>query len=714
MTLMRKRSNEAFKAYLLGDFERAGHLYQAADLPKKALRCFMKAGNLKAAASVETSLGLISEAAKHLVEGGFFLEAADLLATNRQFAKSARLYAKGGNLIMAASTARRTGDPGLAAGFEEEAGRYFEAGLLWREAGKPDKLLSSLAKALQQMPKKGAANPWEMDEWQERKALIAKLLFESRAFLRAAEVYEEMAQHEPAATCFEKAGLYLKAVQHYREANNLDKVAELAGKVQETPLDLRAAILAREGETAQAAEAYRAAGAPQKAASLLEEAGDFPAAARMWEEAREWEKAGNDHFKGGAFSESAAAFRKAQLWMLAADAYEKAGDFGAALQMAFDGGDWNRAYDLARAPGDRERLARLWQGIPGSSPQFPLAKLMLARAFVDSGKPLLARECLRELPSNAGGESPWVAYLRGRVSEALGELFEAAQYYREVLSRDLDFLDAEARLARCAAQRGTASDPDFGADEGETELCADRYLVFEPLAPHRGRPQFRGHDVILDEDVLLEWAHREAELSAGQKRNLAARAKAARALRNPNVVPILDLVRHGDAWVLVQSYPSGPDLAEWVRSAHWSGSSLAERARLAVEMASGLDGAHRAGLVHGSLGPDEIVMARGTVPQVRGLVHTGPGPGDAGEAGPPSDPAGDIKAFGLLGWLLFTGEEVQGMSEGALGALGAERGLPAALGRLLAQCMSESPEVRPASMGSVMRTLLRATTNPSI
>jgi len=454
---MRSRSSEAFKAYLLGDFEGAGHLYQAAGQPKKAIRSFMKAGNLRAAASVEASMGLIAEAAKHLVDGGGYLEAAALLAEHRQFAKAAKLYSKGGNLIMAATTARRTGDPGLAAGFEEEAGRYFEAGLLWREAGKRDKVLLNFERALQQMPSKGRTNPWDLDEWQERKTLIARTFEESKAFARAAEVFEEMGQHDPAARSFEKAGLFLKALAHYKEANNLEKVGELVGRVRETPLDMQAEILARKGDAARAAEAYAAAGAPQKAAALLDEAGDHVGAARIWDELREWEKAGNDYFRGGAYAEAGASFRKGQLWALAADAYEKAGDLSAALRMAYDGGEWNRAYDLARDPGDRKDLVRLWQSIPSSSPQFPLAKLMLARSFVDLDRPLLARECLRDLPADAGGDNPWVAYIRGRVAEALGEPSEAAQYYREVLSRDLDFQDAEVRLEMIEARRDSNS-----------------------------------------------------------------------------------------------------------------------------------------------------------------------------------------------------------------------------------------------------------------
>ena len=67
---MRNLARDAWKAALLGNYNRAGILYRSAGELEKAVQMFVKDGDLRSAAEVEIELGRILDASKHLVEAG--------------------------------------------------------------------------------------------------------------------------------------------------------------------------------------------------------------------------------------------------------------------------------------------------------------------------------------------------------------------------------------------------------------------------------------------------------------------------------------------------------------------------------------------------------------------------------------------------------------------------------------------------------------------
>ncbi len=180
-----------------------------------------------------------------------------------------------------------------------------------------------------------------------------------------------------------------------------------------------------------------------------------------------------------------------------------------------------------------------------------------------------------------------------------------------------------------------------------------------------------------NESLVVRFAARELACDAHARERFLAEARAAEAVDHPNLVRV---VASGEE----------PDGLLWVASEHPDGQTLRERlvadgpltaarlAPLALQVCAGLDAAHRAGLVHRDLRPENVVLTviidRAVTPRVVAKVRElGFGLGGrlaSGRlaAGPPEymspeacrgddlDARSDVYALGILLYELVTGQ----------------------------------------------------------
>ena len=90
-------------------------------------------------------------------------------------------------------------------------------------------------------------------------------------------------------------------------------------------------------------------------------------------------------------------------------------------------------------------------------------------------------------------------------------------------------------------------------------------------------------------------------------------AKRLRGIGHPNLVAVLEVGDHEEAPYLVLRYAAGGSLEELLRAPTLSPAAALWFLR---EIAAGIDHAHRSGLVHGALKPQQVVLDDGDRPLV--------------------------------------------------------------------------------------------------
>jgi len=215
-------------------------------------------------------------------------------------------------------------------------------------------------------------------------------------------------------------------------------------------------------------------------------------------------------------------------------------------------------------------------------------------------------------------------------------------------------------------------------------------------------------------------------------------------LNHPNIVQVLDLVRHGATLFLAMEYIDGPSLKNVLRAATASGAPLPLQAvtYLGAEIASALDYVHRKAspegqplnLVHRDLNPPNILVSRHGevkladfgIARAMGRTHVtrvGTVRGKAGYMAPeqasarPFDGRADLFALGLTLHEALTGARVlKGDSDAALMRASVEqevpppselrRDVPRALDALIMKLLERLPHDRTSSAESFRQALL--------
>lgn len=229
-----------------------------------------------------------------------------------------------------------------------------------------------------------------------------------------------------------------------------------------------------------------------------------------------------------------------------------------------------------------------------------------------------------------------------------------------------------------------------------------------------------------DERVALKLLLADVAASERFAQLLKLEANALLRLKHPAVVQyrVFGRIADSDQFYLVTEFVPGPTMREW-RRAHEP--NLSEIRDVAVRLASGLAAAHRRGIVHRDLAPDNVIIAGGDLPESTlidfGIARMGEGDtlgaafaGKFSYAAPEQfafdasklGPSIDIYAFGLLmaafarGKPLDMGRDIEAAKAKRL-AVPPLDDLPPPMQGVLAKLLQPAPEDRPADMDAVAR-----------
>ncbi len=118
---------------------------------------------------------------------------------------------------------------------------------------------------------------------------------------------------------------------------------------------------------------------------------------------------------------------------------------------------------------------------------------------------------------------------------------------------------------------------------------------------------YRAHDDVRNRTVALKCLHSNLAGDAGIRRRFIREAKVMRGWSHPNVVAIHDLVEHDYLLAIVMEYVQGPTLARHLE--RWRGRMpFDEISSIFREILDALEEAHRRGVIHRDLKPDNVLL----------------------------------------------------------------------------------------------------------
>ncbi len=144
----------------------------------------------------------------------------------------------------------------------------------------------------------------------------------------------------------------------------------------------------------------------------------------------------------------------------------------------------------------------------------------------------------------------------------------------------------------------------------DVEIDSDNIVLIRPLGSGAMGVVYEGYDKHLGRPVAVKLLSSHWKDNPAAKERLLREAQAAAQLQHENVVAIHSIHPIGDRPYIVQQFVAGESLQKRVN--RLGRLPLEEVQSLAVQLAKGLAAAHRCGLVHRDLKPDNILIENET------------------------------------------------------------------------------------------------------
>jgi serine/threonine protein kinase len=139
-----------------------------------------------------------------------------------------------------------------------------------------------------------------------------------------------------------------------------------------------------------------------------------------------------------------------------------------------------------------------------------------------------------------------------------------------------------------------------------TTLLGGRFQIIERLGQGGMASVYRARDLNLQRDVALKILRDSFITEPGFRERFLQEARAAANLSHPNIVTVYDFGQDRDQLYLVMEYVPGTDLKTLLR--RQGRLPMLEAVELMIKICSGVGYAHRAGLVHCDLKPQNILV----------------------------------------------------------------------------------------------------------
>ncbi len=564
----------------------------------KAARLASEAGDWEEAARYFLRLGKELEAARALRKAESWSRAAELFDSNHDYRAAAQCYGRAGNTSAQMRMLEAAQDWATAAQLYEQKGDLRQAAESWQRADQPLKA-AELLERIHELP--------------TAQRLRAQHDEKSGNFAQAARHWLQLNDASRALDCLERAGdadgvteLLLQTGAHERAAERLassGRFAEAGQAYERVPMYRKAALC------------FQKAGETERAIQCLTLDGDRLAVIKM----------------RAALGQADEALRVALAIPTTDAIFVEVGQI--AVELLVNRGDKAQALrillQLLSAPlPAQERTALGKQG----------AELALELNDAAGGRQLLDR--LAPMHRPGASEEPWLAQLRARTDE-LRQGTETADAIAtphppsepEVVVRseaqkrasDGESTETVDEMTRTPPSKisGTQSFPGGSAGpeqrdahglavpgwpSGIPQSLSSRYGELERLGQGGNGVVFRARDIMLGRQVVLKFMIQGTMPSEMARKYFLREVKLSANLNHPNIVHIYDMGNTDDMLWYAMEYVEGSPLTAYLNH----GQPVRDHVFLVSvleQLANALDYAHKQGLVHRDIKPDNILIA---------------------------------------------------------------------------------------------------------
>jgi len=140
------------------------------------------------------------------------------------------------------------------------------------------------------------------------------------------------------------------------------------------------------------------------------------------------------------------------------------------------------------------------------------------------------------------------------------------------------------------------------------KVLAERYELIEKIAEGGMARVYRGRDLLLKRTVAIKILKDQMTGDAAFIRRFEREAQSAAALSHPHIVNIYDVGEQDGTYFMVMEYVDGSNLKQHIREK--GRLSVHEAVRISRQIAEALEEAHKAGVVHRDIKPQNILFSR--------------------------------------------------------------------------------------------------------
>ncbi|MGE5126063.1 MAG: protein kinase domain-containing protein [Betaproteobacteria bacterium] len=750
----KKLAREVARLKKQGNYLAAGKLLEDSGQNVAAAEAYLEGQEYWAAASSYEKLGRTERAAELYLQAGDYKKGATLFTAAGKPARAAALFLEKGNNLEAARLFGLASQWGTSAELYEKSGYPLRAAEAWEKDGKLLKAAEAYEKHFTEHVSYSTTYSSTAPNPEAKSAALAGRLYEQAGDLaRAVAAYSRGNFHREAAEALLKLGQPAKAAELFLRAEDEERAAAAFDQAGEAG---RAAMLRGEaafkGDRPADAAAWFFKGRDfLRAAELYESVGMMAEAAAAYEAGESWAAAGGVYLRASITDRAAAAFERAGELETAASLFEQLGDGRHAAELYGRAGLAFRSGEAAAHAGEREQAIAELQRVPPGDDNYRAATELLARLFIETGRPGLAAERVRKAigreaisPANLD-----LFYWLALAQEASGARSEAAALYAQIQSEDLRFRDVAQRLARLHGSPAAAPLPPLeppahavapaapavaapaavapAAPVASAPVAAPPESAPPQPAPAAATPQPRPPRFVLREEVgrgPLGVVHRGEDAADGRSvamriipadvlgshsHEVSADLKAAAEISHPNLVKVIAWTEWEGQRCLVTELVTGRNFAEAIASGRrMAFQQVHALGRVAAQVLALL---HARGQVHGSVQPSNVMVAAGVIK----IADLGLGRLARENARPPSyhapegglSPTDDLYALCALMYHLLTGAHPSSHPQGVGLPLPSQLapGVPEAMDKLLVRGLHPRPELRLASAVDLLRDL---------